>query len=145
MEGDGEGSGHVVVAGAGDAERLRRGGDEAGAGNAGKDAEALEGAGDFGSSEGVVTMAALRGDPNEALSFEAAEVDAGGGGGDVSQDGELSTGAGVAVEQGAKHAGAGGLGDGGGHSRDGGGHALFCIHGLTVDEVWDEGKGEDRG
>lgn len=145
VEGDGEGSGHVVVAGAGGAQRLRRGGDEAGAGDAGKNAETLEGAGHFGSGESVVAVATLCGDADEALGFETAEVNAGGGGGDIGEDGQLSAGAGVAVEERTQHAGAGRLADGGGHGGDGGVHALLCIHGLTVNEVWVRSKGENSG
>jgi hypothetical protein len=135
VEGDGEGSGHVVIAGTRCAERLRSGGDEAGAGDAGEDTEALEGAGDFGSGEGVIAVASLGGDADEAFGFEAAEVDAGGGGRDVSEDSQLGAGAGMSIEEGAEHAGAGGLADGGGDGGDGGVHALLCIHGLTVNEV----------
>jgi NIPSNAP len=144
VESNGEGSGHVIVAGAGGAERLRCGGDEARSGDAGEDAEALEGAGDFGAGERVIAMAPLGGDADEALVFEAAEVNAGGGGRDVGENGELSAGAGVAVEERTKHAGPGGLADGGGDGRDGGVHSLLCIHGLTVNEVWARSKGQDE-
>ena len=144
VEGDGEGSGHVVVTGTRGAEGLGCGGNEAGAGDAGEDAEALEGAGDFGPGKGVVTMAPLGCDADEALGLEAAEVNAGGGGGDVGEDGQLSAGAGVSIEERTEHAGAGRLGDGGSDGGDGGVHALLCIHGLTVNEVWRRGKGEDE-
>ena len=144
VEGDGESSRHMVVAGARRAEGLGRGGDKPGASDAGEHAEALEGAGDFGSGEGVVAVASLGGDAHEALGFEAAEVDAGGGGRDIGEDGELGAGAGVSVKQRTEHAGAGGLADSGGDGRDRGVHALLCIHGLTVNEVWERSKGEDE-
>ena len=120
VEGDGDGSGHVVVTGAGGAERLGRAGDEGAGSAASEDAEALEGAGDVGGGERVVAMAALDVDADEVLRFEAVEVDAGGGGGDLRDDGEFGAGAGVAVHEGVEHAGAGGLADGGGDGGDGG-------------------------
>ena len=46
-------------------------------------------------------------------------MDAGGGGRDFRNDGQLSTGAGVAVHEAVEHAGAGGLADGGGDARYG--------------------------
>lgn len=142
VEGDGEGSRHVVVAGARGAEGLGRGRDKASASDAGQDAEALEGASNFGSCEGVVAMAALGGDADEALGFEAAEMHAGSGGRDFGEDSQLGAGAGVAVEERAEHAGAGGLANGGGYGGDGG---VFCIHGLTVNEAWVRSKGGESG
>lgn len=119
VEGDGDGSGHVVVAGARSAEMLRGVGDEGAASAPGEDAEALEGAGDVGRGEREVAVTPLGVDANEIFRFEAVEVDAGGGGGDFRDDGEFGAGAGVAVHEGVEHAGAGGLADGGGDGGDG--------------------------
>lgn len=86
-------------------------------------------------------MTALHEDLDEVFRFEARQVDAGGRGGDVADDGELGSSAGMAVHKRVEHARAGGLGDrrrnggDGGIDRGGGGQAC-CIHALTVNEVW---------
>jgi hypothetical protein len=119
VEGDGDGSGHVVVAGACGAKMLGGAGNEGAASATGEDAEALKGAGDVGRSERVVAMASLDLDADKVLRFEAVEVDAGGGGGNFRDDGEFGAGAGVAVHEAVEHASAGGLADGGGDGGDG--------------------------
>ena len=149
VERDGDGSGHVVVAGARRAEVLGGVGNEAGTGAAGKDAEALEGAGDVRTGEGVVAMAALDEDADEVFRFEPGEMHAGRGGGDIGNDGELGAGAGVAVEERIEHAGAGRLADGGGDGGDrgidvGAEGARGCIHTFTVNEVCMRGKDHAR-
>jgi hypothetical protein len=118
VEGDGDGSGHVVVAGARGAKMLGGVGDEGTGSASGEDAETLKSAGDVGRGERVVAMAALDVNADEILGFEAVEVDAGGGGGNFRDDGEFGAGAGVAVHEGVEHAGAGGLADGGGDGGD---------------------------
>lgn len=86
-------------------------------------------------------MTALHEHLDEVFRFEARQVDAGGRGGNVADDGELGSGAGVAVHERVEHARAGGLGDrgrnggDGGIDRGGGGQAC-CIHSFTVNEVW---------
>jgi hypothetical protein len=90
VEGDGDGSGHVVVAGARGAEGVgsaggeltagRAAGIKLAAGAAGEDTEALKGASDAGRAERVVAMAALDLNFDEVFRSEAAEVDAGSGG-----------------------------------------------------------------
>src|ERR1035437_2201944 len=74
---------------------------------------------------------------NQALSGEAGEVGAGGGGADAGDDGEFGAGAGVAVHEGVEDAGAGGLADGGGEAGDG----EIDIYSSMVDEVWMLNKG----
>src|ERR1700683_4608441 len=118
VERDGDGSGHVVVAGAGGAEMLGRVRDEGAASASGEDAEALKGAGDVGRGERVVAMTALHMNADEVFRFEAVEVYAGGGGGDFRDQAQLSASAGVAVHEGVKHAGAGRLTDSGGDGGD---------------------------
>ena len=146
VKGDGDGSGHVVVAGARGAEALGSVGDELATRAAGKDAEALEGAGDAGTGEGVVAMAALHEDGDEIFGFQAGEVDAGGGRRDVGNDGQFSTGTGMTIHQRIEHTGSGRLADGGRDRRHGGidgDSGERCIHSFTVDEVWMYSKGDD--
>lgn len=142
VQGDGGGSGHVVVAAASGAEVDRRGGREGAAHASGDDAEAFEGASDSWRGEGVVAMAALLEDADEMVAAETAEVDAGGGRRDPGDDGQLSAGAGFAFHQAIEHARARRLADGGGDAGDGGVDGSFCRHSFTVIEVWTKNKGE---
>ena len=135
VEGDAEGTGDVVVAGAGGAEMRGCVGNEWAALSTGEDREIFKDAGDGGAGEGEVSVAALEGDLDEAFVLEAAEVDAGGGGGDAGNGGELGGGAGVAIEEGEEHAGAGGLADGGGDIGGGEVDLRLDIHTLMVSEV----------
>ena len=145
VERDGNGSGHVVVAGARGAEMFGGARNKAAARSAGEDAEALKGAGDAGPGEGVVAMPALHEDADQIFRFETGEVNAGGRGGDIRDNGELGSGTGVAVHEGVEHAGAGRLTDGGGDGGDGGVGIADCIHALTVNEVWMRGKDHAAG
>ena len=110
---------------------------------AGNDVERFEGAGDVGSFEAEVAVLALREESEEALGFQAAEMNAGGGGSDAGDDGQFGGGAGVAIHQAIEHACAGGFADGGGDFGRGNVGAVGDIHCLMIDEVWVWGKGKD--
>jgi hypothetical protein len=142
VEGDGDGSGHMVVTGTSSAKMGRGTGDQAAVRAAGENAELLEGAGDGRAGEGVVAMASLGEDTDEVFGEKPVEMDAGGGRGDGGNETELGAGASAAIDERVKHAGAGRFADGGGDGGDGGidgrvrvSGSARCIHTLTVNEV----------
>ena len=140
VDGDPEGAGHVIVAGAGGAEVVGCVGYEVVARGAGEDAQRLEHGRDVGSVEPVVAVFPLHLDLGQVLGFELVEVDAGRRWADAGDERELGTGAGPSVEEAVEHAGARRLADGGGGASGVGIGAAGDIHTLTINEVWTRGK-----
>ncbi len=146
VQGDAQGSGDVVVAGAGGAKMngSRRREVRDALASASEDAETFDEAGDVGSVEAVIPVLALSREFEEMERGEALKVNAGGGRADFGDKGEFGAGAGVSIHKRAKHAGAGGFGDGGGDAGDGGverrrrvgcdGRSGSDVHCLMIDE-----------
>ena len=131
-----ERAGDVVVTGACGEQAAGRVWDKLFVRAAGDDVERFESAGDVGSFEAEVAVLALREERDEALRFQAAEMNTGGGGADICDDGEFGGSAGVAIHQAIEHACAGGFADGGGDFGGGDVGAAGGIHCLMIDEVW---------
>src|ERR1700728_621014 len=89
----------------------------------------------MGSMERVVAVLALAENFDEALFFEARQMNAGGGRAHVGDDGELGRGAGVAVHQGVEHTRAARIADGGGDFVDGFIRVVLYRHTCSVNEV----------
>jgi len=140
MKRDTEGTGDVVVAGTGGAQGAGGVGDKGSVGAASEDTEGFEGGGDIGAGQAEVPVLTLSEDLDQTLIFQALEVSAGGGGSDVTNDGEFGSGAGAPVREAVEHAGAGGFADGGGDAGDGCIGMLADIHSLMVNEVFLQGN-----
>lgn len=127
-------AGNVVVTSARGAQRAGSAGDEGLAGTAGEDAESLESVGDIRAVQAVIAVLALREQFDEAASFEALQVNAGGRGADFREHGQFGAGAGAPIEKAIKHAGAGGFANGGGDGRSSEVGIFADIHSLMINE-----------
>ncbi|KFJ73885.1 hypothetical protein DK45_4852 [Bordetella bronchiseptica] len=127
-------AGHVVVAGAGVAQRPGRGGLERRARHAGHHQQRFQRLRHVGVGQLVVAVLALHGQLDQALRAQAGEVRARAGGADVGQRGQFGRGPRAAVEQAAQHARACGIrnrrGDGGQA-----GVGVVCVHGSPISEM----------
>ena len=135
MEGHSEGAGHVIVAGARGAEPARRVGYERRGRSAGEDAQRFERGGHVRTFQTVVSVLSLDHHFQQALGFQAIEVNAGRGRAHVGDDGEFRGGSCVAVRQGVQHAGASRLADGGSDPGDGGVRVRIDSHIFIINEV----------